>query len=308
MAFWELDLISNSFPERRQSMYQEVDRDGGSTWSQVYSLSLREITAIHSRIKTFLSPPSPSAPAPAAPSALPGAIAVQPKDGPVVASTPPPKSFRGLAAEKVDGFAKAQGSHPGAISPGQKLFQLGKETVLTNPHLQPEKIKQRIGGFVGTVLRSYPGWVFRQTFARKVTSVICGSPNSRSRIIINAADALAQLARFSINEDGPGQVQNDLPELLRTLASTIKDIENFVKTVQPHWTDVYFSEKERRVDEVEVVLDALKNALEEIVRAFGEYFGSMAVKPAEVKEWKKLVARQQTVPVVSAPSMEQVGQ
>lgn len=306
MAFWELAYISQSFEIRRKAVYQELDRDGGSTWAQLLTLSLNEVKAIQTRIKVFQDGPAPPlGPKPAPPVEDYQPVAKQPKhNSKVFTPVKQDPSFRGMAKSRINNFVKSQGSHPGASNPAKQIMDKGATEIRDRANLQPGVIKIRAGGYATVILRSRAGVPFRQTFQRRVTAVVCGTPYSRLSIISDAITAISKLAARSISEDQPGQVQKDIPALARTLAGALRDIEAFLASTEPHWTDVEFQEAHRRsAVEVESVIESLRNGLEEILRAFGEYFGAMGVPEAEVGRWRAVVGTDQGEP--TTPEMAQ---
>jgi nucleoporin NDC1 len=302
MAFWELAFISQSFENRRRSIYQEIDRNGGSTWSQLLALSLNEVKSIQSRIHTFRNGPAPKT-STVPPSAVEyyEPVATQPKsDTNILSPSKPPASYRDLTRRKIDDYIKSKGSHPGAENPAKLLIERGAKEVIDRANIQPKVIRANASGYMAGFLRSPAGYPFRQTFPRLITSVVCGTPFSRSSIIIDAISAISKLAAQSITEDQPGQVQKDIPTLTRSLADALGEVEGFVASTAPHWTDVEFQENQRRsAPEVEAVIEALRTGIEDILLAFGEYFGSMGVSAQEVRRWRTLVGREQP----AAPDM-----
>ena len=296
MAMWELALISQNFDNRRKSIYQEIDRNAGSTWSQFLALSVNEVKSIQTRITNFRNGPAQaSSTTSPGPVELYEPIATQPKNGTNVLSPPKPAtSYRDVTRRKIDDYIKAKGSHPGAENPAKRLIEKGATRVIEQANVRPEIIKSRTSGYITSFLRSPAGFPFRQTFPRLVTSVVCGSPYSRSSIIIDSISAISKLAAQSITEDQPGQVQKDIPALAKTLADALSDVESFLASTPPHWTDVEFQDVQRRsAVEVEAVVEALRGGIEDILRAFGEYFGSMGVSAQEVSRWRNLVGKDQ---------------
>jgi nucleoporin NDC1 len=260
---------------------------------------MSQLNAIQERIKSFkgedVNAVQATQPIPIA-NIGNGGIEKQPKKDSSILSPPKrPGSISGKALSLASDFAKSQGSRPGAVPPPYKLLEAGAQRVLSEEklaNLRPEALNARAGGLLDSLLKLPVAAPFRQTFSRRVQGVVCGSPSSRASIIVDAVTALSSLAVHSLKEDQPGQVQKSVGLLARTIATTICNIQDFIKSTPPHWTDVYFSPKDRTAPEdVSEILDALKSALEEILKAFGEYFGSMGVSSDEAKLWKNLVAK-----------------
>lgn len=192
-------------------------------------------------------------------------------------------------------FAKSYGEHPGAQSPPMKLIEFGASHVLsseTRSQLQPEHVKGVLETLCSNVVRSPVGWPFRQTFRRRADLVVNGTPYSHAGTIMDAVDAITTLTVCSLKEDIMGTVQGDVPTIIRTIKAAIEAIKAFLGTLDSHWTDADFKEKDRDVTEVKLVLDALKKGLEQLLLAFGEYLeGSMKMGKREVREAKELVVR-----------------
>jgi nucleoporin NDC1 len=97
----------------------------------------------------------------------------------------------------------------------------------------------------------------------------------------------------SLAEDQYGKVQADVPPVVRLFTQTIMTLEAFVHNggLSAHWTDVYFppsSEPEaqaeaRRVPEVELVLDTLKNSLGELLAAFNPYLRDIGLEGKDLR-------------------------
>lgn len=135
-------------------------------------------------------------------------------------------------------------------------------------------------------LHSPAGYPFRQTLKRKIRTVVLGTPYSALHPIIDSITTLSTLAKASITEDPYGTVAKDVPLLIRAFVSTISTIENFVSTLQPHWTDVEFSETDRQVEEVEMIMKALKAGLRDIVAEFDAYTTELGMAAGEIRTAK----------------------
>lgn len=145
------------------------------------------------------------------------------------------------------------------------------------------------------------GRPFRSCIRRTANVVVNGAPYSRQSSIFNAITTLANLTVASLKEDEFGQFNTEVPEMVRVFTAAIKKIEEYMQGLQVHWTDVDClarPEAERKkIPEVDVVADALKEGLERILGAFNEFLGPMGMTRAEIQEAKKLVARP-TVPEI----------
>lgn len=302
MAFWELSLITRGFDVRRKTIFEEIqrsDRSGDSTWAAVSKLCLDEIRAVTTRINAFSQPIAPPPP-PAANMQVQSLPKITPplKDSNVWDKAPPPKKVLDSAADALGNFARAHGSSPGAHDPftprAKKLLEQGADKFMTpeqRAQFQPGAVVAKATGLFGDFLRlPYVGPLFRQTFTRRATAVVCGSPYAKTGIIISSVDALTQLARHSLKEDKHGCVQQNVLEIFRTFSGTIKTIETFLKTLPPHWTDVDFhDDKRQEVHEVNDLLEALKAGLSDLLLTFGEYMGYLGANGIEVKDAKALV-------------------
>jgi nucleoporin NDC1 len=304
-------LVSTNFEDRRVTIYQELDRQGGSTWSQVFSLAIVQMTAVQDRIKAFKANNAKAAPAPQpqpTPAIVNDGISVKPKTESVLSPPRRPRNISGKAVTLANDFAKSQGSQQSSVVPVTKLLGAGATKVLGEANISSDAIQARAGSALDSILKLPIAAPFRQTFSRRIAYVVCGTPSSRASIIIDAVTALSTLATHSLKEDQPGQVQKSVGVLARTIAATICDIQDFIKTAPPHWTDINFTPRDRTAPEdVAAILTACKAGLEQILRSFGEYFGAIGVSSDEAKLWKNLAAKpKESVPRPSTPEMRNV--
>ena len=152
--------------------------------------------------------------------------------------------------------------------------------------ISPASLKSTFNKNLMKFLHSRFGEPFRQTHRRRLCAVILGAPYSSLSIVLNSIDSLRDLAKASLKEDPFGTVNKDIPLLIRTFVNTINNIESFTKSIPIHWTDVEFDVKDeqgRKVEEVQQVVDRLKDGLEEIITAFGNYAGDLGLGPKEMR-------------------------
>ena len=302
-AFWELFLICTQFADRRKTIYTEVDRKDGSTWSQISNHCIKELEEITLRILSATISPAPAQTQPnaAAPNnqiqGLPRIASRQTQDDNVFAK--PKSDF----AQQIGNMTKSIGQHPGARDPftpgARKALQWGADQMLSKQdqeRFSRAQLERDASSYTARLMRSPLGEPFQQTFAARIKAIVFGSPASSRVTIVHAAQSLAKLVVLSLQEDRYGLVQNDVERIVRVLTSVIQTIERCLQTLQPVWNDVTFTEKKRHVPEVAAVLDVLKTALEEILLAFGEYTRDLGLSAGEVKLAQQAVVR--TAPTV----------
>ena len=309
-AFWELCLISTDFEARRKTIFTDVERATGNTWAQISSACLGEINGMLTRIKTYQEPVEGRAKTAAekldqkhkehligaqqqAPLGLPKIADKGLQDGDVFAQSQPSN-----LSQSVGKLAKSIGQSPNAgnelpAARAKKAIEWGADRTLSREQqaqLSKQGFNKQTSEYMIKVVKSPFGEPFRQTFARTVKVVLFGIPYSRQSTIIHAIRALTALTLASLKEDDYGQAAKDVPTIIRTFSITIKGIQNFVATLQPHWTDVDFNGN-RQVPEVDEVLVELKTGLEKLLLAFGEYAASLGMSKEEIREARESVGK-----------------
>ncbi|KZF25750.1 hypothetical protein L228DRAFT_83042 [Xylona heveae TC161] len=300
-AFWELVSISERFPDRRKSFFQDIDRVNGSTWSQIYTICTGLIQGISTRIERK---PLPSGPleAPKKLAKLTGPV----KQDNIYASSPPPTSRRAIAEAGFSSFAKSYSHNPPKGSPrvpsplsknARKLIEYGADRTLTPEQraaLSKTNLTDTLKTYFFQVLGSPIGYPFRQTFRRRIVALVLGTPHGDLGSLVDSIDALTRLAVASLQEDRYGGVQADVPTLIRTFDATARNLDAFVRQTAPHWSDTQFNPtnpSSRKVPEVEILLGALRSGLKDLLVAFGEYAEHMGLTPAEIRTARETAAQ-----------------
>ncbi|KAJ6063994.1 hypothetical protein N7499_012674 [Penicillium canescens] len=325
-ALWELGLISQRNPERRKTIFSELDREKGSTWSQVLVSLTDVIKGVTVRIEQSTKPAPVARASPQAKpsdpvlqtlprlteplkdqnvfSAVPKATSRQDKFGDAFSSTA--KSFGQsedwtptARARMRDAFSQASSA---VLSPERKQRLLGsseKIKLLTggpSTTHKPEDINQLLAQF----LRSPIGRPFQQTYAKRLSSIVLGAPVSSLSPIVDAVESLTRLLTASLAEDPYGKVQADIPPTVRLLTDTILTLDAFIHQggLDAHWTDVDFPSsseptaqaKARQVPEVELVLDTLRGSLKDLLAAFKPYLRDIGVVGKDLRLAKEAAA------------------
>jgi nucleoporin NDC1 len=309
-AFWELYLICTQFAARRKSIFSEVDRNTGSTWTEVSTACLSEIEAIRSRIRASQDPVEGRAKLAAEelarkqqehlighpktePMGLPSIANRGVQDGEVFAKQ------SSTFSQNVGNIARSVGQNPNAQNPisprARRAIEWGTDRVLSKEQ-QAQLSKQALGkegnAYVLSFLQTPVGEPFRKTFARLAKAVIFGIPRSNCVNIVHAIRSLTALVLASLKEDDYGQAAKDVPAIIRVYTATIGEIQRFLTVLEPSWTDVEFdAKKSRQVREIVDVVQELMNGLEQMLLAFGEYAGSLGLTKREVREAKEAVGK-----------------
>lgn len=302
-AFWELGLICHEFPERRKTIFEEIDRKGGSTWSQTLNASLGVLQSLDSRIKAALSPPTQQ-PTPAN-QPQPGSLQALPritppiKQEPIYAGTRPPQTRRERIEVTVGSFARSHGKTPAPTKNDATPLALSKRlsSYVLDKSLSPRQkqilsysyIKSKTHGYVLDFLRSPLGVPFQRTLDRRAAAIVLGSPTGDAGVLVDAIEAVTVLASHSLKEDTYGKVQQDVPSIVRALTGSINQLELLQQSLQPHWTDVEADQRDRAHDLSDVVflLHHLRASLTQIINDFGRYAHNVGIGAKELRAAKR---------------------
>ncbi|KAK3653209.1 hypothetical protein LTR56_004745 [Elasticomyces elasticus] len=179
---------------------------------------------------------------------------------------------------------------------GKKAIEYGVQKAGGKGAL-PTGLQGVMGGKVVEFLRTPAGEVFRQIFGRRVRAVVLGVPYGRGVDIVHASRALTSLVVASLKEDSFGQVSKDVANIVRSYTATIGNIRSFIAGLAPHWSDVGFTDAQRDLSaggseglgEVQEVLEVLRQGLEEVVLAFGEYAAGLGLTHAEMRVARQVI-------------------
>ncbi|APA12434.1 hypothetical protein SS1G_03976 [Sclerotinia sclerotiorum 1980 UF-70] len=295
-AFWELVEIAQRYQGRRKAIFEDIDRVGGSAWSQILATCLETINEINQRIEEYdpkKQPPVISLyeeqetqdPVSSLPRLLTEPLKKEPKSG-LVTKPQPAESRSRRYLEAVGSFAKSQGelSPPDKISRSRQLKDDKKKAAIksavSTQFQQPEGIQKILREQAIVILRLPFGKPFRQEYRKEIASVVLGTPYGDLGIIIDAIDSITRFAVCSLVEDKYGKVQKDIREIVEIYTKTIVEVQKFRTGLGAHWTDV---EGRQESPEVDLLLAVLKSGLREIVRAFGDYSAELKINQAALR-------------------------
>ncbi|KAF1928707.1 uncharacterized protein M421DRAFT_420601 [Didymella exigua CBS 183.55] len=308
MAFWELALITEAFPDRRKTIYAEMSRKKAPTFQQITDFCLAEVKLLIERLNVGLDPTYQPAAASAvlqpAPSVnLAPQISRPLKDDKQVVALPPKPSTKWEHFEAAtSGIARSHSS------PGNSQQAWGREGINRGLHRAQEGVQQAesVASTAFTkILESPFGYVFSHSLPRRAKLVVLGAPYSRISLICNAITALTNLAVFSISEDAIGRFHESVPAIIRTFTLAITKIDAYMSSLQVHWSDkdtLGKPEAERKnVSEVDQVRDCLQKGLQNVLNSFDKYLGGMGMSMLEISDANKAAA------ITKIPGMIQAG-
>lgn len=318
-AFWELNLISQKFPECRKRIFDDIDQEGGSAWSQILLASAELITGVSNRIPELREAQSPRISGKELGNKNDQYLNSQPL--PQIASPPQSQNIfqpssrpltRHQKLESILGaVAKSYGQSPDwtpvarkkthdmlaratsvVFSPEQKqkiLSSTGELRMLAKPHRSDRSIHP----FLRKLICLPIGYPFRQSYRERLRTVILSTPYSNTVSISQAVESISNLLIASLAEDKYGKVQGDISFIIRLFSETATRITVFSKAggLGIHWTDVDFPDassgdkvlEAQHDEEVEAVLRVLKKALARLLAAFEPYLSQIGLSKQDLR-------------------------
>ena len=268
------------------------------------TLCLGNILALSNRIAEYQNPPIQSG-VPAQRitiESLPSISSTPLRQENIFSNAQPPTTTREKIESSLGTIAKSYGQSPQPAKPlkflesqrveGEKYLGVARQKLLTQgqqERLSSSGLLAQVNVYLSRFLCSAFGRPFRCTFKRRVSTVVLGSPFSELTCILDSVNALTALALASLVEDNYGKVANDVPLLIQAFVSVIQSIEGFVSGLPVDWTDVEFSESNRRGGkEVDLVIDSMKAGLKQMVDAFGKYAPELGLTQKDIRVARKV--------------------
>lgn len=192
-----------------------------------------------------------------------------------------------------DDVARSPGSSPASeLSPlAKKAWRSAKDRMLSKQQQEALTAGHLTGelGKWATKLMAV-GWIgalLRHDFGTRFTAVVLGTPYAEPMLYMNAVEALCQLAVHSLTEDQYGNVHRDVPDLIRSLTSTIRKVEALKENFPRHWTDPGRAKNTLTVDRV---LNAWRGGLAEVVAKFDRFGADLGLSPGDLRLAKETAA------------------
>lgn len=255
-------------------------------WSQVYSICLTIVKDLEARVDGYgKTPDAPSTEVVLA-TASDKSVArpnMHVSHEQIILSTPTKKSLRSEVEKAVgqNAMTPGQGSRLSPLVQKGLADAKGAVDSFARQAAGTENPNNAFHHWTRRALDSPLGAPFKQTFRRRLTTVVLGTLYAEPSLFINAISALTRLAIFSLAEDKYGNVQRDVSSIIRTFTRVITKLEKFKAGFPVHWTDF---EGLRECAEVDEVLSTLKEGLKQLIASFGPYARDLHLKFGDMRE------------------------
>ncbi|KAI8934382.1 hypothetical protein NX059_009118 [Plenodomus lindquistii] len=301
IAFWELALITSSFPTRRSTIYSEVERKKGETFQQITSICLSEIKLLIERLNMATDPNYIPTPPPTTSSTTTPTIALVPqisqplRDDKSVTTVPPaPTDSWSHLSTATTGIVKAHSS------PTNSRDALARDA-LQKGLIKAKQGKQHATTFLSSaysaLVASPLGTFFHTPLHRTLNVVVLGAPYSRASMLCNAITALTNLTTYSMAEDKLGRYQNCVADIIRTFTKALLALEGYVDMLGTSFESISGGGGggggEEGMQSVLLVREALRVGLGRIVDVFEVYLDRLGVSRVEIGEVRKALGRRE---------------
>ena len=263
-------------------MFKELDRNDGSTWSQILNATLKPIEAISERIADFNGP---TAEAKAAQGkkvmALPK-LSAPLQEGQVLRGPMKMNNTTEALESAFGDFAKSMGNSSSprpldvVISWVQSLISPEAQKALSLRLPATSSMSIDLG-----VLRSAVNSLFQNEPSRQALMVIFGAPRSDLRPILLSIDSITNLALRALKEDEYGSVCKDIPRILRSFVNASSTIQMFLRELLTGKESGSLGKEDGDID---LLFRFLREALQAILEGYEQYGSDIGLGPTEVQE------------------------
>jgi len=272
-AFWELAIIAQKHKDRRQAIFEDIDRPTGSMWPQMLQSGLKVLQGVELRINGPPPKPTLENQQPEI-KTLPNIVAELSDRSATPAKTEPTLLERNLQATIGLAFNDQNPWQP----PIERTTK-AVESALMDP------FNHSVKRFVVQTLRLLPSsmiFLFVTSNAAKINATVLGSPSGEEALIVDVIESITKMLLASLSEDTYGKATPTVSETIRTFTKTLTSIESFVEANK--------AGTEGLIEEVEIIVERLRAGLRELLAAFQIYLLDVGLGISELNQAKKAVA------------------
>lgn len=283
-AFWELAIIAQKHKDRRQAIFEDIERPTGPIWPQMLQCGLKVLQDIDLRIN---GPPPIAAVADPQKQikALPSIVPQLPSQS-IAAKKSKPTIGEMIVSETVGQI----GTSKNAWRPPVEQTTQAVESMILD-YVKPSRaesstLKGAITQWLGSLLPSTASSLFTTSNSAKIKATVLGSPAGNAALIVDVVESITKMLVASLSEDTYGKATPTVPETVRTFTKTLTSIESFVEANK--------AGTKGGIEEVEIIVERLKAGLRELLAAFQLYLVDVGLGIAELNQAKKAVATPQS--------------
>lgn len=279
-AFWELTIIAQKHKDRRQAIFEDIERPTGPIWPQMLQSGLKVLQDIDLRING--PPPTPAVADPQKQiKALPN-IVPQLADQSIAATKPKPTIGKMIVSETVDRIGNSKNAWRPPVEQTTQAVESMILDYVKPPGADSSTLKGAIKQWLGSLLPSTASSLFTTSNSAKITATVLGLPAGNAALIVDVVESITKMLVASLSEDTYGRATPTVPETVRTFTKTLTSIESFV--------DANKAGTEGRIEEVEIIVERLKAGLRELLAAFQLYLVDVGLGIAELNQANRAVA------------------
>lgn len=295
LAFWELDIIARTSPERRMNIFGDFERPMQEpVFTSIISAAQGVVRLIQTRIHEAENPTSKIAPTktstdPANDSSIQHLPRLLPNSTSAKTLIYQDPNTGGNAFTRVSKEVKLLGSSNQPLSPPRERLQRLADQVTPEALKYIEDIKLRtdqlpVTRFLGV------------SSTRVVKSTILGAPIANPDLISYAISSSTTLLVASLTEDAFGKAVKCVPSTIQCFASTVFAIEAFV---QKHTNGGFVAEKDAtELRDIINIHKELKAAIAELLDKFQLFLNDVGLSIRDLNETRKALKRDPLFTVV----------
>ncbi|KIV88893.1 hypothetical protein PV10_08524 [Exophiala mesophila] len=265
-AYWELAIIAQKHKDRRQAIFEDIERPTGPMWTQMQQPGLRILQNIVTRIDDSLRTAA-AAQTPARAGTLPRIVGEA--SAPSIYAPTPRASLREyLVSNTLRDFGSSQKPfRPPVKEIADAVGKSSFSALLRQWLFEPSS--------------SCIAWLFSSTRAAKINALVLGTPNGNAALLVDIIESITKMLVASLGEDTYGRATPTVPETVTVFTKTLTAIEDLMSVNQGY--------TEGEIEEVEIVVQRLRGGLRELLAAFQLYLIDVGLGIAELNQAKRAI-------------------
>ncbi|KAK5053947.1 hypothetical protein LTR84_001909 [Exophiala bonariae] len=266
-AFWELAIIAQKHKDRRQAIFEDIERPSGPMWPQMLQNGLQVLRAIDLRING--PPPIP----PSENSHIKSLPSIIPKSSyPSSLPTKPKASWMRQGVSEVLGDF---GNSDDVWYSENVEAKVSSALSQVKPSGASEVLMENLTNFLPSPVIA----LLKISHFDKINATVLGSPAGNAALIVDVIESITKMLVASLTEDTFGKATPTVPDAVRTFTKTLTTIEKFVNANKPG--------SDSGIEEVGIIVERLRAGLRELLAAFQVYLLDAGLGIAELNQARR---------------------